>query len=51
MKCKYTKKSARGENYIRCRLDGSIRKIYKGCPCVKFEITWFQRLLKKARRR
>lgn len=39
LKCKHAIKE---NEYIRCSLDNSIRK--KGCPCAKFEYTFWQKV-------
>lgn len=38
--CKYAEKSFVSKDYIKCRLDGSLRK--NGCPCDKCELSWWQ---------
>ena len=39
-RCRYAAESENG--YIRCGVDGSIRK--KGCPCIKYEGRFLVRL-------
>lgn len=43
--CKYAAKSFVGKGYIKCQLDGSVRK--NGCPCNKRELSWWQKFKQK----
>lgn len=43
--CKYAKKNLTNKDYIKCQLDGSIRK--SGCPCTKRELSWWQKIKNK----
>lgn len=43
--CKYDEKSLLGNGYVRCQLDGSVRK--NGCPCNKRELSWWQKFKQK----